>query len=236
LVKSSPAARKARTTPSIGKASTAAPRRRGGPRPGVDSAATRAAIVAAAAEAFSRHGFAGVVVNDIARAAGVNKAMIYYHFADKLALYREIVRDMLRHAGASVAAVAGSSDTPERKIERWIETFVTLGEERPYFPPLMMRELAEGAPHLDHDTFALIRHVIGAFARIVADGQRSGAFRPVNPILAYITLLAPLMFNAARERAAAQPGRGELPMFVEVSHAELTRHMQQVALRMLHKD
>ncbi len=61
-------------------------------------------------------------------------------------------------------------------------------------------------------------------------------FRPVNPILAYITLVAPLMFNAARERAAAQPGRGDLPMFVEVSHADLTRHMQQVALRMLHKD
>jgi AcrR family transcriptional regulator len=192
--------------------------------------------VAAAAEAFSRHGFAGVGVDDIARTAGVNKAMIYYHFADKLALYREVVRDMLRHAGTSVAAIAGSSDTPERKIERWIETFVALGEQRPYFPPLMMRELAEGAPHLDLDTFALIRHVIGAFARIVADGQQSGVFRAVNPILAYITLLAPLMFNVARERAAAQPGRGDLPMFVEVSHAELTRHMQQVALRMLHKD
>ena len=192
--------------------------------------------MAAAAEAFSRHGFAGVGVDDIARTAGVNKAMIYYHFTDKLALYREIVRDMLRHAGTTVAAIAASAETPERKIERWIETFVALGEDRPYFPPLMMRELAEGAPHLDHDTFALIRHVIGAFARIVAEGQQSGVFRAVNPILAYITLLAPLMFNAARERAAAQPGRGGLPMFVEVSHAELTRHMQQVALRMLHKD
>ena len=143
---------------------------------------------------------------------------------------------MLRYAGTSAAAIAGASDSPQRKIERWIETFVALGEQRPYFPPLMMRELAEGAPHLDRDTFGLIRHVIGAFARIIADGQQSGAFRSVNPILAYITLLAPLMFNVARERAAAQPGRGDLPMFVEVSHAELTRHMQQVALRMLHKD
>ena len=44
------------------------------------------------------------------------------------------------------------------------------------------------------------------------------------------------MLNAARERAAAAPGRGELPMFVARLPHRLTRHMQQVALRMLQKD
>jgi AcrR family transcriptional regulator len=212
---------------------TVATPRRGGPRPGIDSAATRRAIFAAGAEAFSRYGFSGIGVDDIAHQAGVNKAMIYYHFGDKLTLYREIVRDMLRHVGDTVSAIAASHATPAQKIARWVEAFVALSEERPYFPPLMMRELAEGAPHLDRDTFMLIRNVISAFARILVEGERRRVFRPVNPILAYITLLAPLMFNAARERAAAQAGRDGLPMFVEVSHAELTSHMQQVALRML---
>jgi TetR/AcrR family transcriptional regulator len=210
--------------------------RRGGPRPGVDSTATRAAIFNAAAEAFSRHGLDGVGVDDIAQRAGVNKAMIYYHFTDKLTLYREIVRDMMRLAGERVGAIAAARHSPEDKISRWIETFVTLAEERPYFPPLMMREFAEGAPHLDLDTFALMRTVIASFARILSEGEREGVFRPVNPILAYMTLFPPLIFNAARQRAAAQPGREQLPMFVEVSPAELTRHMQQVALRMLKKD
>jgi len=209
--------------------------RRGGPRPLTQPGDTRAAIFHAAAEAFSRRGFDGVVVDRIARTARVNKAMIYYHFTDKLALYREIVRDMLRHAGASVSAIADSRATPEAKINTWIETFVALSEERPYFPPLMMREIAEGAPHLDHETLAMMKTVLAAFRRIITEGQRRGVFRAVNPILAYITLLAPLMFNAARERAASEPGREDLPMFVEVPHAELTRHMQQVALRMLRK-
>ena len=202
----------------------------------MDSDATRRAIFAAAAEAFSRRGLDGVGVDDIARTAGVNKAMIYYHFADKLTLYREIVRDMMRLAGERVGAIVASPDTPEAKISRWIETFVTLAEERPYFPPLMMREFAEGAPHLDLDTFALMRTVIASFARILTEGERAGVFRPVNPILAYMTLFPPLIFNAARQRAGAQPGREHLPMFIEVSPAELTRHMQQVALRMLKKD
>jgi AcrR family transcriptional regulator len=210
--------------------------RRGGPRRGTDSTATRQAIFAAAAEAFSRHGFDGVVVDDIARAAGVNKAMIYYHFDDKLALYREIVREMLRSAGVRVTAIADGPQPAEEKIACWVATFVALSEERPYMPPLMLRELAEGAPHLDGDTLALIRHLVAAFGRILAEGQQSGVFRPVNPMLAYITLLAPLMFNAARERAAAQRPHADFPMFVTIPHAELIRHMQQVGLRMLQKD
>jgi AcrR family transcriptional regulator len=210
--------------------------RKGGPRPGADSAATRAAIFAAAAEAFSRRGFDGVVVDDIAREAGVNKAMIYYHFTNKRSLYREIVRDMLRHVGGAVTDIATSDATPEDKIARWIATFVSIAEQRPYFPPMLMREIAEGAPHLDRETFTGMRVVLGAFVRILTEGQQRGVFRQVHPVLAYISLVAPVMFNAARERAAMQPGREDLPMFVELSHAELTRHMQHVALRMLAAD
>jgi AcrR family transcriptional regulator len=211
-------------------------RRRGGPRPGAGSSSTRAAVFAAAADAFSRRGFDGVVVDDIARAAGVNKAMIYYHFTDKLALYRDIVCEMLRDAGATVAAIAEQPLAPGEKIGAFIEAFVSLSRARPYFPPLMLREIAEGAPHLDSGALTLMRGVFLAFGRILSEGHQRGEFRAVNPVLAYMTVLGPLMLNAARERAGATPGRGELPMFVHVPHAELTRHMQAVALRMLQKD
>jgi TetR/AcrR family transcriptional regulator len=210
-------------------------RRRGGPRPGIDPGATRTAVFQAAADAFSRHGFDGVVVDDIARAAGVNKAMIYYHFTDKLGLYREIVREMLRAAGARVTVIASAPATPADKLSRFITEFIALADERPYFPTLMMREIAEGALHLDPDTLGLMRSVFLAFGRILSEGQATGAFREVHPVLAYMTVLGPVMLNAARERAAAQPGRSAFPMFVQVPHADLTRHMQTVALRMLQK-
>ena len=213
-----------------------APRRRGGPRKGVDPRATRAAVLSAAANAFSRRGFDGVIVDDIARAAGVNKAMIYYHFDDKLALYRAIVCDMFRTAGARVGEIADADAPPADKIARFIEAFVALAESRPYFPTLMMREIAEGAPHLDGETLALMRTVFMGFGRILTEGQQRGMFRSVNPVLAYLSIIGPLVLNAARERAAAAPGRDQLPMFVSVPHADLTRHMQHVALRMLQKD
>jgi TetR/AcrR family transcriptional regulator len=211
-------------------------RRRGGPHKGADSSATRRAVLAAAAIAFSHRGFDGVGVDDIARAAGVNKAMIYYHFKDKLALYRHIVCDMLVEAGERVTAIANTDTPADEKITRFIEQFVALTDSRPYFPTMMLREISEGAPHLDPDTLALMRAVFTAFGRIISEGQQTGAFRPVHPVLAYMSILGPLLFNAARERAASVPGRDHLPMFVPVSHADLMRHIQHVALRMLKKD
>ena len=73
---------------------------------------TREDVFLAAAELFSARGIDGVGVDDIARAARINKAMIYYHFEDKLALYREVVRDMLRAVGT---LAGGFADRPEAR-------------------------------------------------------------------------------------------------------------------------
>lgn len=194
---------------------------------------TRDAIFQAAALAFSARGFDGVGVDEIAAQAQVNKAMIYYHFADKLALYRAVVGDMLGSMGATATAIADSDDTPSTKLNRFIENFVQLADLRPWFPTMMLREIADGAPHLDHDTFALMKNVFLAFGRILAEGAAAGTFRPVHPILAYTSTMGPLLMNAARERMAAQPGRADLPMFVDIPHADLVAHMQYTAHRML---
>jgi TetR/AcrR family transcriptional regulator len=197
---------------------------------------TRQDVFLAAARLFSARGFDSVGVDEIARDARVNKAMIYYHFKDKLTLYREIVRDMLRETGARMTVIAGDAGPADRRLEQFIETFVDLKEAREWLPTLMLREMAEGAPHLDLETLGMMRTIFGAFTRIIADGQAQGLFRPVNPVLGYLSTIAPLLLNAARERAGAHPGRGKLPMFVTVSRADLVSHLQQVALRMLAKD
>ena len=194
---------------------------------------SRSAIFAAAATAFSARGFDGVGVDDIARQAGVNKAMIYYHFADKLALYREVVGEMMGAVGARVTAVAEAHAAAPDKLDAFIAAFMEMADQRPWFPTMLLREIAEGAPHLDVDTLGRLRVIIAAFSRILAEGQASGAFRPVHPVLAYVSVVGPLMFNAARERVAAQPGRAHIPMLVDIPHSDLLSHMQLAARRML---
>ena len=196
---------------------------------------TRSAIFQAAAVAFSSRGFDGIGVDDIAERAHVNKAMIYYHFADKLALYRAVVADMLGTVASTASEIAESDQPPLEKLNRFIENFVRHADARPWFPTMMLREISEGAPHLDLDTLALMRGVFLAFSRILAEGAAAGTFRPVHPILAYTSIVGPLLMNAARERMAAQPGRTQMPMFVDIPHSELVAHIQYTAHRMLER-
>lgn len=51
---------------------------------------TKDKILAAALDEFASKGFSGTRVDQIARAAGVNKAMIYYHFAGKQDLFDQL--------------------------------------------------------------------------------------------------------------------------------------------------
>lgn len=172
-------------------------------------------------------------VDHIASAAGVNKAMIYYYFADKLTLYRTVVADMLHAVAEGVSAIAASPASPAEKIDRFIETFVRHADARPWFPPMMMREISEGAPHLDIETLANIRNVFLGFGRILSEGEAAGVFRKIHPVLAYTSIIGPLIMNAARERVAAQPGRQNLSMLVPISHDDLIAHGQETARRML---
>lgn len=53
-------------------------------------------ILQAARRVFSQRGFEAAKTLDIARAAGVSEALVYRHFPSKLALYRAVLRALIR--------------------------------------------------------------------------------------------------------------------------------------------
>src|SRR4051812_49994555 len=97
------------------------------------SAASRRRLLKAAATEFAARGFAGGSVDRIARAARVNKAMIYYHFGSKAALYREILRDMFEAVAVRVAAAAQGTAPPHDKGRALVDAVSTQAEGRPHF-------------------------------------------------------------------------------------------------------
>jgi AcrR family transcriptional regulator len=196
---------------------------------------TRDSVFSAAADTFSSSGFDGVSMDDIAKVAGVNKAMIYYHFADKLALYRVIVCEGLKAMGETTSVIVQSTLTPPQKVDAFVEAFVRMTEVRPWMPAIMLREIAEGAPRLDPETLQHMRGVIGNFAAILKQGQALGVFRNLHPILAYESVIGPIIINAARERVANQPERQQqdFPLLVSISHEDVIAHGQETARRML---
>ena len=184
---------------------------------------------------FAERGFEGARVDRIAAAAGVNKAMLYYHFGSKERLYQAVVRDMVGTMAARARAIAGGSGTAQERLDAWIGAVVEEAAARPWFPPIMLRELASGARHLDAETLGLMNGVFGAIRDVIVDGQEGGEFRKSDPLLTYLTIMPSILLFFARERV-----RTRVPMARGLaaprSRQQFIQHMQASVRGMLRKD
>ena len=205
-------------------------RRRGPRRQEERSATSRRRLLTAAATEFAARGFAGANVDRIARAARVNKAMIYYHFKSKSALYREILRDMFEAVAVRVDEASRTDARAEDKIRAFVEAIATEAEARPHFPPIWFREIAENGAHLDAPTMADMRRVIGALGRILREGAEAGRFQKVNPLLVHAGVVGPLLLYFASGQLRLRLERGGIPGAATVSRDEVVAHVQRLAL------
>ena len=84
----------------------------------------RAAILAAALEEFTGRGYEGARLDDVAKRAGVAKGTIYLHFADKEALFQELVRSMVHPVLGTLEKMQGVDIPARMLVEGLLGTFV----------------------------------------------------------------------------------------------------------------
>jgi AcrR family transcriptional regulator len=193
-------------------------------------------IAAAAALEFAAHGFAGARVDRIARRARVNKAMLYYHFKSKKQLYRMLLREMFTRAAQPLEAIAATSGAPAEKVDRAIAALAAFLEAHAFFPAIMLREVADGGSHLDRETLLALAAVPRAVSAIVQQGISAGAFRPVPPVFAYFSMLAPMVFFLAGTPIRNELAQLQAVEMTAVSLAEFVRQLQDATRRSLMRD
>jgi AcrR family transcriptional regulator len=203
-------------------------------RPRGDS---RPAIFQAAAQEFALRGYDAAGVDRIADKARVNKAMLYYHYGSKQGLYVDVLRDMFRAVGTRTRAIAQGTDAAETKLDAWIVTMVEEASARPWFPPIMLRELASGAAHIDVETFGMMNAVFTAVRDVIRQGQREGTFREVDPLLTYLTILPAILIFFARQRIVATQRKNVQGLAAAAPRevSEFIRHMQGSARALLRR-
>ena len=188
-------------------------------------------ILAAAALEFAERGFGGARVDRIARRARVNKAMLYYHFRSKQRLYRALLRDLFTRAARRLTAIAQSDDTPAGKVDRTVAEMAGFIQEHTYFPAIMLREIADGGGHLDRQTLAALAAVPRATASIFAEGVARREFRPVHPMAAYFTLVAPLVVYLAGAPIRRRLAAGRLMELETLQPEAFVTHVQELMRR-----
>ena len=197
-----------------------------------NAAATRAALLGAAAEAFTARGYDGASVDAIARAAGVNKAMVSYHFGGKAGLHAAILDADFATIGEGLAQIRASERGAAERLVEFIEIFGALHERSPNLSVLLIREMLAGGRHLDPVVLPRFLAVFQTISEILAQGVREGVFRPVEPFLLHQSLVGSLVFFFAirpfRERLIAE---GKLPVARAPGTDAYVRHVATLVIR-----
>jgi len=159
---------------------------------------TRRAILAAALDEFARESVAGARIDEIARAAGVNKALLYYYFRDKEQLYGAVLDYVFSGLTARLVPVLESKLLPGEKILRYAETYFDAIASIPEVPRILQQEMMragrDGSPHIQRIGRTYTGPLAMRLRSVLIEGMRTGEFRKLDPQHFALTMVASVVF------------------------------------------
>lgn len=153
----------------------------------------KASLLAAAREQFLSKEFKAVSVRQIARAAGVNAAMVSYYFGSKQGLYLAMVNEALQSLEQQIANLETS---PGGGIADFSDAYTLLLAENPWWPNFIIREVLFGE---EATRDLVVKKFAASFAPqllgTIQSDIESGQFRQdLNPAFTLISLLGMTVF------------------------------------------
>ena len=165
------------------------------------SAATRAALVAAATELFAEQGYAGTGREEIVRAAGVTRGALYHHYADKADLFRAVFEAVEEQVMGRIADASMGTDDPVEQLRLGCRAYLDEALD-----PRVRRICIIDAPAvLDeaarHDIAT--RYALGMVREVVTAAVEAGRMPP-RPVEALSQLLLAAVMAGAQFVATAE--------------------------------
>jgi TetR/AcrR family transcriptional regulator len=195
-------------------------------------------ILDAAMEIFAESGYEGARVDEIAKRAGVNKAMIYYRIGDKKTLYEEVIRDVFGDTAERISENIRDELSPEEKFRIYIANVAKTMSQHPSFPRIMMREVASGWTNFSEAVVKDIAGILVIIKDIIDEGIRKGVFIDINPIIVHLMVIGTmLLFNLSVpvRKKFYYHLEGEIDVPDNSSIDNIVPEIQRVMLRILLK-
>lgn len=165
-----------------------------GSSPRTRAADARSTILAAAERVFAKSGLAGARVDAIAAAAGVNKALLYYYFKSKDALYEAVIEDLFSEFNRRALEVLGEASSPRDVLLRYVNLHLDFISARHQSAPMFHQLALTGGKFLER---LIQRYFVArgrALGQLIQRGMRGGEFRPVDPFQTSASIIALIVF------------------------------------------
>jgi TetR/AcrR family transcriptional regulator len=159
---------------------------------------SRAAILKAAINEFAENGTAGARTDAIARAAHVNKALLYYYFKDKEAIYQAVLDQVFTGLRAEVVPTLEGNLPPRQKVLNYLGAYFDYIAANPHFPRVVQGEWVRSGSHrtsqMQRAAREYFRPIYLKLAEVLREGIAAGEFRPINPMHFIPSMVAIIIF------------------------------------------
>jgi len=145
----------------------------------------RRLILDAAVRVFARQGFHQTRVSDIADEAGVAYGLVYHYFSSKDEVLNELFTERWSLLLGAVEEADRTGAGPRQKLAAVAGFIFDSYRHDPELMKVIIVEVTRAANSFGQTHLEQIRRAYESIAKIVADGQESGAFRAdVAPMFA----------------------------------------------------
>jgi AcrR family transcriptional regulator len=199
-----------------------------------------AEIISAARRLFDQKGVRDALVEQVAQAVGINRAIVYRHFTGKEELFALTLVEYLDELREGLVAADEAGGSPGERLTRITEAFVDYGLSHPAFVDVAQMLMRRTGPELldemsESAVFRLGRAISNCLAVVehtLQDGVEAGDFTVEDP-----TLLANLLYASglgtlqlARVGILVKESAPGVPAVGEISHDQVRRHLVTSAL------
>ena len=105
---------------------------------------TRTAILKAAILLFSRQGYEGISMRNIAEAVNISAPALYNHFKSKQSIYIAVIADTFENKSELLQQALSGEEKPIVRLQHFITRLSEVFHDDPDFRRLMQRELLDG--------------------------------------------------------------------------------------------
>jgi TetR/AcrR family fatty acid metabolism transcriptional regulator len=135
----------------------------------------RRLLLDAAVSVFARSGYHDCRVGDITQEAGVAHGLLYHYFTSKEEVLEAVFRDAWSDVLEAMRGVESSEESPRERLRHVAAILLGSWRRNPDLVRVLVREIGR-SPQVQTkvDQFG---EAFAAIERIVAQGQRGGAFR-----------------------------------------------------------
>ncbi|MBS1748003.1 MAG: TetR/AcrR family transcriptional regulator [Bacteroidetes bacterium] len=151
-------------------------------------------ILDAARQVFMAKGMSGARMQDIADAAGINKALLHYYFRSKEKLFERIFIDAFDKLFPKLGSIIESKDTVFKKIELICSEYINQLQLMPYLPVFVISEMNRHPEVFLHQVWGRKKPPLKAFVELINASIKNGEIKPVNPLQVLLNIISLCIF------------------------------------------